>query len=290
MKPVFVIGHRTPDTDSICSAICYAWLKQAMTGRDHIACRAGQINAESRYVLDCFGVEPPRYLASLNPRLSDVQYREVAGITAQLSLRRAWQYMSEANIHTIPVVDEDRNLEGLLTFSDIARFYMEDQDANALAAAHTSYRNLVDVLNGELVVGNLDDQFGQGKVVVAAANPDVMEGYIDEHDLVILGNRYESQLCSIEMKAGCIVIGLGAPVSRTIKKLAEERGCAVIATPMDTYTCSKVINQAVPVQHIMKRSGLITFRPDDLVEDVKKTVSKILKIILLRKQMRKTVL
>ena len=91
MKPVFVIGHRTPDTDSICSAICYAWLKQAMTGRDHIACRAGQINAESRYVLDCFGVEPPRYLASLNPRLSDVQYREVAGITAQLSLRRAWQ-------------------------------------------------------------------------------------------------------------------------------------------------------------------------------------------------------
>ena len=274
MKPVFVIGHRTPDTDSICSAICYAWLKQAMTGRDHIACRAGQINAESRYVLDCFGVEPPRYLASLNPRLSDVQYREVAGITAQLSLRRAWQYMSEANIHTIPVVDEDRNLEGLLTFSDIARFYMEDQDANALAAAHTSYRNLVDVLNGELVVGNLDDQFGQGKVVVAAANPDVMEGYIDEHDLVILGNRYESQLCSIEMKAGCIVIGLGAPVSRTIKKLAEERGCAVIATPMDTYTCSKVINQAVPVQHIMKRSGLITFRPDDLVDDVKKTVSK----------------
>lgn len=274
MKPVFVIGHRTPDTDSICSAICYARLKQMLTGREHIPCRAGQVNAETQYVLDCFGVEAPRYLASLNPRLSDVQYREVAGIAAQLSLRRAWQYMSENNIHTIPVVDGERNLEGLLTFSDIARFYMEDQDANALAAARTSYRNLVDVLNGELVVGNMEDHFEQGKVVVAAANPDVMEDYIEEHDLVILGNRYESQLCSIEMKAGCIVIGLGAPVSRTIKKLAEESGCTVIATPMDTYTCSKVINQAVPVQHIMKRSGLVTFRPDELVEDVKKTVAK----------------
>nr|WP_302650625.1 putative manganese-dependent inorganic diphosphatase [uncultured Agathobaculum sp.] len=274
MNPVFVIGHRTPDTDSICSAICYAWLKQTLTGREHIACRAGQINAETKYVLDYFDVEAPRYLASLHPRLRDVQYRRVKGIDAQLSLRRAWQYMSEANIHTIPVVDSEGNLEGLLTLSDIARFYMEDQDANALAASHTSYRNLVDVLNGELVVGNLDGHFEQGKVVVAAANPDVMEGYIGEHDLVIMGNRYESQLCSIEMNAGCIVIGLGAPVSRTIKKLAEERGCSVISTPMDTYTCSKVINQAVPVQHIMKRSGLITFRPDDLVEDVKKTVAK----------------
>ena len=274
MNPVFVIGHRTPDTDSICSAICYAWLKQTLTGREHIACRAGQINAETKYVLDSFDVEAPRYLASLHPRLRDVQYRRVKGIDAQLSLRRAWQYMSDANIHTIPVVDSEGNLEGLLTLSDIARFYMEDQDANALAASHTSYRNLVDVLNGELVVGNLDGHFEQGKVVVAAANPDVMEGYIGEHDLVIMGNRYESQLCSIEMNAGCIVIGLGAPVSRTIKKLAEERGCSVISTPMDTYTCSKVINQAVPVQHIMKRSGLITFRPDDLVEDVKKTVAK----------------
>ena len=274
MKPVFVIGHRNPDTDSICSAICYARLKQRLTGREHIACRAGQVGAETQYVLDCFGAEAPRYLASLHPRLSDVQYRDVAGISAQLSLRRAWQYMSENNIHTIPVVDSARNLEGLLTFSDIARFYMEDQDANALAAARTSYRNLVDVLSGELVVGDPEAHFEQGKVVVAAANPDVMEEYIAEHDLVILGNRYESQLCSIEMKAGCIVIGLNAPVSRTIKKLAEETGCAVIATPMDTYTCSKVINQAVPVQHIMKRNGLVTFRPDELVEDVKKTVAK----------------
>ena len=274
MKPVLVIGHRNPDTDSICSAICYAHLKQILTGREHIACRAGQVNAETAYVLDCFGVEPPRYLSSLNPRLSDVQYRNVEGINAQLSLRRAWQYMSENNIHTIPVVGEGRALQGLLTFSDIARFYMEDQGANALAEAHTSYRNLVDVLGGELVVGNENDHFEKGKVVVAAANPDVMEDYICEHDLVILGNRYDSQLSSIEMKAGCIVIGLGAPVSRTIKKLAEETGCAIIVSPMDTYTCSKVINQAVPVQHIMKRSGLVTFGRNDPVEDVKKTVAK----------------
>lgn len=274
MKPVFVIGHRNPDTDSICSAICYAELKHTLTEKEYIPCRAGDVSAETQYVLDSFGVEAPRCLDSLHPRLSDVQFRDVAGISAQISLRRAWQYMSDKGIQTIAVVDEDNNLQGILTFSDIARFYMEDQDAEALAAAQTSYRNLVDVLNGELIVGDPDDHFTQGKVVVAAANPDVMEDYIGEHDMVILGNRYESQLCSIEMKAGCIIIGLGAKVSRTIRKLAEEANCTIIATPLDTYTCSKVINQAVPVRHIMRTNGLVTFRRNDLVADVKATVSK----------------
>lgn len=274
MKPIFVIGHKTPDTDSICSAICYANLKQKLTGEEYIACRAGAVNAETSYVLEAFQVAPPRYLDSLQPRLSDVQFRNVKGISAELSLRRAWKYMSEQNIQTIPVVDENNYLEGILTLSDIARFYMEDQDADALAAANTSYRNLVDVLSGELVVGDPDESVTQGNVVVAAANPDVMEDYIAEHDLVILGNRYESQLCSIEMKAGCIIIGLGAKVSRTIQKLARESGCKVIATPLDTYTCSKVINQAVPVSHVMRTSNLVTFQLNSLVSDVKATVAK----------------
>lgn len=274
MKPVFVIGHKTPDTDSICSAICYANLKHILTGKEYIPCRAGEINAETDYVLNCFNVPAPRYLASLQPRLFDVQYRNVAGIDAQFSLRRAWKYMNENNIQTIPVVDEDNYLQGILTLSDIARFYMEDLDADALAEAHTSYRNLVDVLNGEIVVGDPNQSVDKGKVVVAAANPDIMEDYIHEHDLVILGNRYESQLCSIEMKAGCIIVGLGAKVSRTIQKLAHESGCTIIATPLDTYTCSKVINQAVPVSHIMRTSGLVTFQYNDLVSDVKATVAK----------------
>lgn len=274
MKPVFVIGHKNPDTDSICSAICYANLKRMLTGREHIPCRAGEVNAETAWVLDCFGAEPPRLLDSLQPRLSDVQFRDIAGIGAGLSLRRAWKYMNEQNIQTIPVVDQENFLHGILTLSDIARFYMEDQDADALSAACTSYHNLVDVLSGELLVGDPEKAVTEGKVVVAAANPDIMEDYIAAHDLVILGNRYESQLCAIEMKAGCIIVGLGSRVSRTIRKLAEEAGCSIIATPLDTYTCSKVINQAVPVSHVMRTDGLVTFRQNDLVSDVKATVSK----------------
>lgn len=274
MKPIIVIGHKNPDTDSICAAICYANLKRKLTGNEYIACRAGHINGETRYVLDCFGVEPPKYIDSLEPKLTDVQYRKVGGISSHISLKRAWEYMRDNNIQTVPVVNEHNQLKGILTLGDVARFYMEDQDANALAEAQTSYRNIVDALGGELIVGDLDSHFTQGKVVVAAANPDVMEDYISEHDMVILGNRYESQLCSIEMKADCIVIGLGSKVSRTIQKLAREANCAIIASPLDTYACSKVINQAVPVRHVMRTKGLITFRHDDLVADVKAAVSK----------------
>ena len=203
-----------------------------------------------------------------------MQYREVPGISEELSLHRAWDYMNENDIQTLAVVDEDRRLKGLLTLGDIARFYIEDQDANALAEAKTSYRNLVDVLDGTLEVGDIDQRFEQGSVVVAAANPDVLEDYIGKNDMVILGNRYESQLCAIEMSAGCIVIGLGSKVSRTIRKLASENGVSIIATPYDTYTCVKVIGQAVPVRHVMRKKGLITFEPEETVEDVKRTVSK----------------
>ena len=151
---------------------------------------------------------------------------------------------------------------------------MEDKDANALAEAGTSYRNLVDVLDGTLIVGDIEKRFEQGSVVVAAANPDVLEDYIGPRDMVILGNRYESQLCAIEMKRGLIIIGLGAKVSRTIRKLASENQVSIIATPLTTYSCAKVVSQAVPVRHVMRRKGLITFEPDDVVEDVKRAVSK----------------
>lgn len=274
MKSTIVIGHKNPDTDSICSAICYAELKREITGEEYIPCRAGEINSETEFVLKKFGVETPRLIESLEPRIADVQFREIDGIDMGISLKRAWEHMRDHNIQTVPILTKRKKIKGILTLGDEARFYMEDQDASALSKAKTPYSNIAETLQGEIVVGNPDDRFTKGKVVVAAANPDVMEEYIDEHDMVLLGNRYESQLCAIEMKAGCIVIGLGAKVSKTIMKIAEEAGCTVIVSPLDTYTCAKLINQAVPVGHIMRKDNIITFNLEDLVADVKNTVSK----------------
>ena len=125
-----------------------------------------------------------------------------------------------------------------------------------------------------MVVGNEHAYFVKGKVVIAAANPDLMENYIEEDDLVILGNRYESQLCAIEMKAGCIIVCEGAPVSKTIQRLAADRVCAVISTPHDTYTVARLINQSMPVKFFMKSSNLITFHLDDYTDSIKDVMAK----------------
>jgi manganese-dependent inorganic pyrophosphatase len=275
MKSTIVIGHKNPDTDSICSAICYADLKHKLTGEEYIPCRAGELNSETEYILKTFKVEAPKLIESLEPRVSDVQFREIDGIEPRVSLKNAWEHMRDHNIQTVPILTKRRKIKGIVTLGDQARFYMEDQDARVLSRAKTPYSNIAETLQGEVVVGDPDDCFSRGKVVVAAANPDVMEDFIDENDMVILGNRYESQLCAIEMNAGCIIVCLGAKVSKTITKIASEKGCTVIVTPLDTYTVAKLINQAIPVGYIMRKDSIITFGVDDLVTDVKTAVSKL---------------
>ncbi len=271
-KPVIVIGHKNPDTDSVCSAIAYAALKEKITGQPHVAKAAGALNEETQYVLQRFGVEPPETVTTVAPMAEDVGLQRVEGVSENISLKEAWSLLRGNTARTLPVV-KGRKLQGLITTSDIARSYMDEHDAHTLAMANTPYRNILDTLEGTLVCGDEDAYFSQGKVVIAAANPDVMEEYIEEHDMVILGNRYESQLCAIEMKAGCIVVCLGAQVSMTIQKLARESGCAVIVTPFDTYTVARLITQSIPVGYFMKRDNLVTFDMDDYVSEIRSTMT-----------------
>jgi manganese-dependent inorganic pyrophosphatase len=125
-----------------------------------------------------------------------------------------------------------------------------------------------------MIVGEEQAYFTEGEVLIAAANPDVMEQYIHEHDMVILGNRYESQLCAIERKAGCIVVCLGSPVSQTIQHLAKQAGCTIISTPYDTFKVARLINQSIPVRYFMKKDSLITFGLEDYVKDARDIMAK----------------
>lgn len=272
-RKIYVVGHKNPDTDSICSAIAYANLKRKLTGKEYIAKRAGEINGETKYVLDTFGVEAPEYLNDVYLQVKDMDIRAVAGVNGQVSIKEAWARMKAENIKTLPITRNDR-LEGLITIGDIATSYMEVYDSHTLATARTQYRNIVGTLDGTLVTGNEHGYFHNGKVLIAASSPELMENFIEKDDLVILGNRYESQLCAIEMDASCIVICQGAQVSKTIKKLAEERDIVVIQTPHDTFTAARLINQSIPVKYFMSKENLETFYLEDYVEDVKEVMAK----------------
>lgn len=268
-RKTLVIGHRNPDTDSICSAVCYANLKRAVTGEEYIPARAGHVNGETRFVLDYFGMEEPALVEDVRTQVRDIEIRKTKGVADNISLKRAWNIMQENNVVTIPAVREDGTLEGLITVGDITKTYMNIYDSSILSKANTQYSNIIETLEADLVIGTADAYFSQGKVLIAAANPDLMEFYIEPHDLVILGNRYESQLCAIEMGADCIIVCEGAGVSMTIKKIAQERGCTIIATTYDTYTAARLINQSMPISYFMTREHLITFESDDYIDEIR---------------------
>lgn len=266
---VYVIGHKNPDTDSICSAIAYADIKSRTEKGKFVPKRAGLINEETEYVLGTFQVPSPGYLIDVGTQVKDMDIHYTQEARRSISVRKAFTLMMESGAVTLPITDEEGCLEGLLTIGDIARAYMDASDNTVLATAKTQYRNIAETLNGEILVGNPDKFFEKGKVIVGAANPDKMEQYIDQGDMVIMGDRSEDHLCAIEQDAGCMIVGLHSTVSAVIQRFAKENNCVIIATPYDTLTIAKLINQSIPVKYLMKTKNLITFRTEDLTDDIK---------------------
>lgn len=270
---VFIVGHKNPDTDSICSAIAYAYLKnQLKSDTEFLACRAGKINDETKFVLDYFQMQPPMLIEDVRTQVKDIEIIKTEGVSRDISLKKAWQMMKDQRVVTLPITLRN-HLQGLITINDITASFMESYDNTVLSEAHTRCRNIIETLEGTLITGDERAYFTKGKVLVAAANPDLMESYIEENDLVLLGNRYESQLCAIEMGAACIVVCDGANVSITIRKLAQERGCIIISTPFDTFTAARFINQSMPISYYMKRDNLVTFEENDYIDDIKDTMA-----------------
>ena len=274
-RKVWVVGHRNPDTDSICSAIAYAYLKNQIDDNyEYVPIRAGHRNEETHFVLDYFNVESPRYVTNVQSQVKDIDFREINAVSKDISLMKALKIMRENDAMTLPIT-EGEELIGLITIGDIATAYMEVADSWILSAAKTQYANIVETLEGTLVVGDIAERFEGGKVIVAAASPDQMEDFIGPKDMVILGNRYESQLCAIEMNASCLVVTQGSQVSKTIQKLATERGCTIITTEYDTFTAARLLNQSMPIEHFMLKEPLTKFKMDDSVEYVRETMAKL---------------
>lgn len=273
-KSVWVIGHKNPDTDSICAAIAYADLKNKAGKRKYEPKRAGHVNEESQFVLEYFGFPVPEYIADVGAQVKDIAIRKTQGICSNVSLKTAWEMMKEQNVVTLPITSHNGLLEGLIITGDIATSYMDVYDSRILSKARTQYKNIAETLEGEVLAGNAHGYFVKGKVVVGTESPELMEEYIEDDDMVILGNRYEVQLCAIEMNASCIIVSSGAKVSKTIQKLAEERGCIIITTPYDTYTISRLINQSMPVKYFMRQENLVTFETEEYIDDVREIMSK----------------
>ena len=274
-RPVYIVGHKNPDTDSICSAIAYSYLKNVCDdGCDYIPARAGQVNQETQYVLNAFHAESPVYLHDVMTDVRDIDMNDdVEGVTQDVSLKKAWHLMRDRGDVTLPVIG-GKKLSGGITSGDIAHADLDVYDNAILSRAKTSYKNILETLDAQMIVGDENGYFDGGDVVIATANPDVLEDYIHTGDMVILGNRYETQLCAIEMGAACVLITMGAKVSKTIQIFAAEHNCVIINTPHDTATVARFINQSMPIGYFMRREKLTTFKITDKTEDIRVIMKK----------------
>ena len=272
---VVVIGHRNPDTDSICSAIAYAELKNKTSDLVCEPRRAGKMNQETEFVLKKFGVKPPRMCTDVNPKIRDVDYREMPGIPGSTSLRKAWEIMRDKQIDTLPVTSPDNELEGVITVKDIATANMDVFDTGILAKSRTSFRNILETLDGTMAVGSEDDVCTTGHIRIGTATPEMLENTVEKGDIVILTNRYESQLCAIEKEASLLIICNGSKVGRTIQRIAEEMGVAIMSAPVDTYAAGKLISQCAPISYYMTRSDIMKFTLVTPVADVTRVMAKV---------------
>ena len=272
---IFVIGHKNPDTDSICSAIAYADIKNRTSQKvKYIPKRAGQINEETEYVLNRFGMQPPGYLSNIGTQIKDMDIRMSPEADKSMSLKNAWDLMMEKSIVSLPIRDREGQLEGLITIGDIAKTYMDTTDSYLLSRAKTQYRRIAETIAGTVVEGNEHGYFTKGKVLVGTANPEMLKAYIESDDLIIMGDREEDHLQAIAQNVSCIIVGMGIEVSEKVIKLAHEREIAIIMSPYDTFTIARLINQSIPVRYIMKTDNLVTFSTEDFTDDIQNEMIK----------------
>ena len=235
-EKIFVIGHKNPDTDSICSAIAYCDIKNRTTQESrYIPKRAGQINEETEYVLNRFGVHPPGYLSNIGTQVKDMDIRLSPEANKSMSLKNAWDLMQENSIVSLPIREKDGTLEGLITIGDIAKTYMDTTDSYLLSRARTQYQRIAETIGG---------------------------------------NREEDHLQAIEQNVSCIIVGMGIEVTEKVLKLAHEKDIVIISSPYDTFTISRLINQSIPVKYIMKTDNLVTFNTEDFTDDIQEVMIK----------------
>lgn len=274
-KIVRVVGHKNPDTDSICAAIAYANLKsQTDDTMEYIPMRAGSVSAETAFVLDYFKADIPALLKDVGTQIKDIHIRRTEGVSSNLSMKKAWEMMKILGVVTLPVV-KDNKLEGLIVTGDIAKSYMDVYDNTILSTARTQYKNIVETLEGQLLTGNEHAYFVKGKVVIGVGSLEVLSSVVDSDDLVMIGDREELQMLSIASNCSCMIVTNGYEVGPEVIEAAKEREVVVISTPYDTFTAARLINQSIPIKHFMTKKNIVHFDLDDYVDDVRETVAKI---------------
>ncbi len=275
-EKIYIFGHKHPDTDSICASIAYADLK-CKQGYNAEARRLGELNGETAFILDYFGVPVPQMLETVKTQVRDLNIDTIEKISPNTSLKRAWNIMENSESRTLPVVDDDEKLLGVVSLSNITEKYMDVFNYNIISTSGTMIENICDTLDADITVGTRDWFKSTGKVFVATERPEHLAEYVDRGDIVLLGDRDENQKEAIRLGANCLVITCGhKPAADTIA-LAEKNKTLVLSTPLDTFTAARLINQSIPVSSVMRKNEggtIVKVHDYDFIENIRELMIK----------------
>jgi manganese-dependent inorganic pyrophosphatase len=271
---IYVTGHKNPDSDSICAAISYAEFKNKTGNTSVLALRQGEINRETQFILDYFEVEKPTLLTTMKTQVSDLEYDKISPVQPEISLKMAWSIMKNNNVKTLSVVDDNGKLKGVVSVSNLTSTYMDIWDNKILAKSNTKIENILDTLSAKSIFLHEADPSFPGKIVIAAMSPISAEDHIDEGDVVICGDRKDTQEMIINSKVSLMIVSGNHPVSEEIVQSAKKTGCSIISTPYDSFTASRLIVQSIPISYVMVSSDIVKFNTTNYVEDIKEIMLK----------------
>ncbi|MBX9137783.1 MULTISPECIES: putative manganese-dependent inorganic diphosphatase [unclassified Clostridium] len=271
---IYVTGHKNPDSDSICAAYAYAEFKNKIGDVETVACRLGNVNQETQFILDYFNAESPKFLNTVKLKVEDLQFDNISPVSPDISLKTAWSIMRDKNIKTLPVADENDHLLGVLAVANLTSCYMDIWDNRILAKSNTTLDNIIDTLSAKVAYVNEDRKCFPGKIAVTAMQPDTMSEHIEEGDIAIVGDREEAQAALINLNVSLMIVTGGYAPSEKIISLAKEHGVTIIVTQHDSFTASRLIVQSIPVGYVMVKENIVSFTTDDLVDDIKGIMSE----------------
>lgn len=273
IRKVNVIGHLNPDTDSICAAISYAYLKNQIDSPIYEARRAGTLNRETAFVLKHFGFEEPQLITTVTPQIKDAEIQEQPKVDGNMSLYNAWNLMQDVKLDTLVVTDDANHLEGLIAVKDIANANMGLMESKMLSETHTSYKNIISTLSGSMLVGDPDNYVSQGSIRIGTCALSMTE-IVGKGDIVVVAGNHENQLLAIRQGASCLIVSCDGKVDNDVIAAAQQAGCAVITTPRDTFEVARLLTMAVPVKSKMLTNDILKFSVNTSIDDARKAMAK----------------
>lgn len=271
---VYIMGHKNPDSDSICSAIGYADYKNSIGEVEAIPVRLGDVSRETQFILDYFKVEKPELIKTVRQSVEDLNFDNIAAVNSNISVRTALNMMNMNNVHSLPVVDEHEHLSGIVTVSDIIQSYVDVWNNSVLNNGKATIENIIDTLSAKSLYKSKTIHEFNGKLLVLAMEPDSLREYVEDNDIVICGDRKDIQLEALDHKISLMIVTGDNDVDEDVLEKVKSKDVTLIITPHDTFTASRLITQSVSVKHVMSKNELVYFSLDDLVNDIRQQMSE----------------